>query len=177
MSRPHRCGFAGELGGKPHSLVARSSPRERWKGRFDSAGLRNETAAVHLHPLSRSVFGVPHGPRADWKGFAADMQLGAAIRRRIEQLGPWPSLVLLAVPVCIVEPLKLVGLAVAGEGHWIGGAAVAIAAYAASLLLVERLFHIVKPKLLALPWFAKFWCFVTAMRDRVWRWWTGGPRS
>jgi hypothetical protein len=105
------------------------------------------------------------------------MQLAAAIRRRIEQLGPWPSLILLAVPICIVEPLKLVGLAVAGEGHWIGGASVAIAAYAASLLLVERLFHIVKPKLLALRWFAKFWCFVTAMLDRAWRWRTGGPRT
>ena len=31
------------------------------------------------------------------------------------------------------------------------------AAYAISLLLVERLFSIVKPKLLTLPWFARLW--------------------
>jgi hypothetical protein len=96
---------------------------------------------------------------------------GTRIRRRIQQLRPWQSLILLLIPVCVVEPLKLVGLAVAGEGHWITGTAVILAAYVASLALVERLFHIVKPKLLQLPWFAKIWCFFVAARDRTLQWW------
>ena len=69
--------------------------------------------------------------------------------------GPYQSLLLLAVPTSIVEPLKLVAVAVAGEGHWITGLLVVVAAYAASLLLVERLFAIVKPKLMTLNWFAR----------------------
>ena len=81
----------------------------------------------------------------------------ARTRRRIERLGPYQSLLLLAVPTSIVEPLKLVAVAVAGEGHWITGLFVVVAAYAASLLLVERLFAIVKPKLMTLNWFARFW--------------------
>jgi hypothetical protein len=40
---------------------------------------------------------------------------------------------------------------VAGEGHWITGTAMIIAAYLGSLLVVERIFRIVKPKLLILP--------------------------
>ena len=44
--------------------------------------------------------------------------------------------------------MKLVALAVAGEGHWYTGIAMVIAAYAVSLFVVERLFVIVKPKLL-----------------------------
>src|SRR5258708_25181510 len=99
------------------------------------------------------------------------MQLGARIRRRIELLGPWQSLILLLIPLCIVEPLKVVGVAVAGEGHWIGGAGVVLAAYAARLFVVERLFHIVKPEVLELPWFGKRWCFVVATRDPARRWW------
>ena len=69
----------------------------------------------------------------------------------IEGLGPYPSLFLLALPAATVEPLKLIAVAVAGEGHWITGTAMIVACYAFSLLVVERLFVVVKPKLLASP--------------------------
>ena len=43
------------------------------------------------------------------------------LRGYIQGLGPYQSLVLLAVPTSIVEPLKLIAVAVAGEGgHEIG---------------------------------------------------------
>jgi hypothetical protein len=94
----------------------------------------------------------------------------ARLRRRIERLGPYQSLALLAVPAAIVEPLKLVAVAVAGSGHWISGTITVICAYAASLLLVDRLFRIVKPKLLTLPWFARLWGWLVAAKDRVLGW-------
>ncbi len=96
-------------------------------------------------------------------------QLLPRIRRGIESLGPRQSLALLAVPICIAEPMKLAALAIAGEGHWLGGTAVIIAAYATSLLLVERLFVIVKPKLLKLHWFATLWCWLIVARCRLTR--------
>ncbi|MBV9460853.1 MAG: hypothetical protein JO141_25570 [Bradyrhizobium sp.] len=84
------------------------------------------------------------------------------LRRSIERLGPYQSLLLLAVPISVVEPLKLIAVAVAGDGHWITGTVMIVAAYAASLVFVERLFAIVKPKLLKLRWFARLWCkFIT----------------
>jgi hypothetical protein len=89
------------------------------------------------------------------------------LRRTIEGLGPYQSLVLLAIPVSLIEPLKLAAVAIAGEGHWITGTVTIICAYAASLLLVERLFRIVKPKLLALPWFARLWGWLLALRNRA----------
>ena len=91
----------------------------------------------------------------------------ASVRTYIEQLGPYQSLLLLAIPTSLVEPLKLVGVAVAGEGHWITGTVMIIAAYGCSLLLVERLFHVVKPKLLTLPWFARLWNWVLSVRGKV----------
>jgi hypothetical protein len=90
-----------------------------------------------------------------------------SLRGFVEGLGPYQSLVLLAIPISIVEPLKLVAVAVAGEGHWVTGTVMIIAAYAASLLLVERLFRMVKPKLLTLPWFARLWSWFVGVRTRV----------
>jgi hypothetical protein len=89
------------------------------------------------------------------------------LRRRIEGLGPYQSLVLLAIPTSLVEPLKLVAVAVVGDGYWITGTVMIIAAYAASIMLVERLFFIVKPKLLTLPWFARLWARFIVVRAKA----------
>jgi hypothetical protein len=76
-------------------------------------------------------------------------------------------LVLLVIPTSLVEPLKFIAVAVAGEGHWITGTIMIVVAYAASLLLVERLFMIVKPKLLTLPWFARLWVWFVTIRGKA----------
>ncbi|QBP26789.1 hypothetical protein Bdiaspc4_42675 [Bradyrhizobium diazoefficiens] len=70
----------------------------------------------------------------------------------------------MAVPTATVEPLKLVAVAVAGEGHWIAGTVMIAACYLLSLVLVERLFVIVKPKLLTIRWFATLWATVLVVR-------------
>jgi hypothetical protein len=103
-----------------------------------------------------------------------EMTLLARARRRIQELGPYQSLALLMVPLALVEPLKLLALFVAGNGHWLTGTGMMVAAYAASLLLVERLFRVVKPKLLMLDWFAKLWRWVLAFRNQVIPW-RGAP--
>jgi len=90
-----------------------------------------------------------------------------SIRRAIERLGPYASLCVLAVPLLIVEPLKLLALVIAGSGHWITGTITVACAYALSLLVVERLFLIVKPKLLRLRWFASLWRWFVAARGAV----------
>jgi hypothetical protein len=95
------------------------------------------------------------------------LKLPRRLRWWIEGLGPYQSLLLLAVPTSFVEPLKLVAVAIAGEGHWITGTVTIICAYAISLFVVERLFGIVKPKLLTLRWFARLWYRFVALRGRA----------
>jgi hypothetical protein len=99
-------------------------------------------------------------PRRRMTGFAS-------VRRRIQKLSPYLSMVLLLIPVALVEPLKLIALFVAGKGHWLAGTGMIIGAYAFSLLVVERLFRVVKPKLMTLSWFAKLWARVVSLRNRV----------
>jgi hypothetical protein len=45
-----------------------------------------------------------------------------------------------------------------------------VAAYAVSLLIVERLFRVVRPKLTTLSWFAKLWARFVALRNRIVPW-------
>lgn len=92
------------------------------------------------------------------------------LRRYVERLSPYQSLALLAIPMSLVEPLKIFAVAIAGSGHWVAGTITGVCAYAVSLLLVERLFEIVKPKLLMLPWFARLWNWFVARRDGVLGW-------
>jgi hypothetical protein len=91
----------------------------------------------------------------------------ARTRRRLQKMTPYLSLVLLLVPLLLVEPLKLVAVFVAGEGHWLTGTGMLIGAYTASLLFVERLFRVVKPKLMTLGWFARLWTWFVTLRNKV----------
>jgi hypothetical protein len=93
----------------------------------------------------------------------------ASARRQIQQLGPYQSLVLMLLPILLVEPLKIVALFVAGNGHWLTGTGMMMAAYAVSLVFVERLFKVVKSKLMTMNWFAHIWTWYTAVRDTAWR--------
>jgi hypothetical protein len=94
----------------------------------------------------------------------------AGARRWIQKFGPYQSLAVLLVPITLVEPLKLIALFVAGKGHWLSGTGMLIGAYAVSLLVVERLFRVVKPKLMKLGWFAKSWTWWVALRNKVSAW-------
>jgi hypothetical protein len=92
-------------------------------------------------------------------------------RHFIHRLNPYVALALLAVPIAIVEPLKLIGLFIFGKGHWITGSFVVLFAYAGSLLVLERLFKVVKPKLLSMPWFAAAWKWLMSVLQKTKRWW------
>ncbi len=92
------------------------------------------------------------------------------LRRRIEKLGPYPSLLLVAVPLAVVEPLKLGIVVLAGQGHWLGGAIAMGCAYAVSLFITHWLFKVVKPKLLRLAWFARLWDWLVAWAATIRGW-------
>lgn len=91
----------------------------------------------------------------------------ARVRRRIQQLGPYQSLAILTIPACLAEPLKIAALFVAGEGHWFSGTAMIVGAYTVSLLIVERLFRVVKPKLMMLGWFERLWNWILAASGKI----------
>jgi hypothetical protein len=94
-----------------------------------------------------------------------EMTFAAAIRRKIQQFGPYKSLAVLLVPLLVVEPIKMTGFAFVGLGHWFCGACLVVR----SLLVVDRLFRVVKSKLYTMPW-----CAAVGQRGEKilarWRW-------
>jgi hypothetical protein len=78
------------------------------------------------------------------------MRIPRSLHRLLSCLGPYQSLLILAIPLAIVEPPKLVALFVVGEGHFVAGVLIMIFAYEGSLFVIERLFLVLKPKLLTL---------------------------
>jgi hypothetical protein len=91
----------------------------------------------------------------------------ASARRKIQQLGPFKCLALLLVPLLLVEPLKIAGIAFVGLGHWTAGACIIVGAYAASLLIIDRLFRVVKSKLMTMNWFAVIMTAFAKVRGSV----------
>jgi hypothetical protein len=98
------------------------------------------------------------------------MRIPRFIHRFLNRIGPYQALLILAVPLAIVEPLKLVALFVVGGGHFIAGLLIMICAYTGSLFITERLFVVLKPKLLTLPWFAVAWQWFVTVRDKLIYW-------
>ena len=89
-------------------------------------------------------------------------RVGRWIGAWIAGLGPYPSLVLVLVPLALLEPAKPVGAWLFATGRPLAGAAVIGGAELVKITLVERLFHIAKPKLLTIGWFARGYGRVTA---------------
>jgi hypothetical protein len=104
-----------------------------------------------------------------WLSCSTKERLGH-LRRQIERLPPYPALLILAIPLAVVEPLKLSTILIAGEGHWITSGLVLLFAYATSLFVTHWLFVVVKPKLLTLPWFARAWAKFGTIRCKTRRW-------
>lgn len=98
-------------------------------------------------------------------------------RRRLQKISPYLSLALVLLPLLLVEPLKVVALVVAGNGHWLTGTAMLVAAYAASLLVVERLFRVLKPKIMMMGWFNRLWTGFVALRTRLLGGWSFGEKT
>lgn len=98
------------------------------------------------------------------------LRLIQTLRERIDRLGPYPSLLLLAVPVVVIEPLKIGALAILGSGRIVLGTISLIASHGLSLIIIERLFEAVKPKLLTMRWFAVTWGWFADLRDQILAW-------
>jgi hypothetical protein len=75
------------------------------------------------------------------------------LRQSVRHLHPHYCLLLLAIPLALVEPLKVTGFVALGKGHWSGGLAILTTAYILSISLLTGLFNIVQPRLLTLSWF------------------------
>ena len=78
-----------------------------------------------------------------------------ALAARLVSLGPYPTLVLFLVPVVILEPVKPIGVYLIATGRLVSGVSLIAIAEVLKIVLVERLFHFSRDKLMTIPAFAR----------------------
>lgn len=116
-----------------------------------------------IYFLADAVFMAVASPIARWIGRHFEFE---RLRAWIRSLPPYPSLALFSVPVIILEPIKPVAAYLAATGQVLSGAATFIVGELLKLVLVERLFHLTRDKLMRIPAFA--WSYGKFAEVRAW---------
>jgi hypothetical protein len=91
-------------------------------------------------------------------GFTLFARLGDWVRT----LGPYQTLALFLVPLIILEPVKPVAAYLATRGHYTRSLVVLVVGEILKVTIVERLFHVGRPKLMMIPAFAWTYNYVMA---------------
>jgi hypothetical protein len=104
-----------------------------------------------IYFLVDAVFMAAAVPAGRWLG---DRLVSNRIRNWIISLRPYPTLLLFAVPVIILEPVKPLAIYLIGTKHVAAGVTLFVLCEIIKLVLVERLFAISREKLLSIPAFA-----------------------
>lgn len=104
-----------------------------------------------IYFLVDAVFMAAAVPAGRW---LAEWLVSNRIRNWIISLRPYPTLLLFAVPVIILEPVKPLAIYMVGTNHVISGVTLFVLCEILKLVLVERLFAISREKLLSIPAFA-----------------------
>ncbi|RXH25055.1 MULTISPECIES: hypothetical protein [Bradyrhizobium] len=118
-------------------------------------------AAIYF--LVDAVFMAVARPIARWIGRHFEFR---RLRGWIRSLPPYPSLALFSVPVIILEPVKPIAAYLAATGQILGGAVMFIIGELLKLVLVERLFHLTRDKLMRIPAFA--WAYGKYAAAKAW---------
>lgn len=97
----------------------------------------------------------------------ARLRLIAALEARIARLGPYPAMALFVIPVLVILPFKLYGTWLIASGHVLTGVAVIVVAKLGGTVFLTRLFHVCRPQLLRVVWFARLHDWLLRTKERV----------
>jgi hypothetical protein len=87
------------------------------------------------------------------------------LENRISGLPRLAILLSLAVPFAIAEPMKVIGLILIAQGRVKTGLILTVFAHLATFLIVERIYHAGREKLLTYAWFAWIMRYVRFARS------------
>lgn len=106
------------------------------------------------------------GPLAAQVAKLARLPLWARLERWVRTMPPWGAVLVFFVPVLALLPVKLLALVLFGSGHYASGVALLAGAKLVGTAMVARLFQLVQPTLMHLPWFALWYPRWTAWKNQ-----------
>jgi hypothetical protein len=107
-----------------------------------------------LHPIIRWI--IDYIPLAGLK---------RAVARFMEQLSPYPTLLIFLIPLIAVEPGKIFALWLIAKGQWLLGVATYIFVDVLRLGLLSFLFNTSRDKLLSIDWFRRLYLIFVRAHD------------
>ncbi|CDI11538.1 hypothetical protein [Agrobacterium pusense] len=100
----------------------------------------------------------------------SNLKIIQRLESRIAQLPRLAILLCLAVPFAIAEPMKIIGLVLFAHGAFKSGVVLTIIAHLSTFLIVERIYHAGREKLLTygwLAWIMRYVRFARSFYDRL----------
>ena len=110
----------------------------------------------HLEPVVEKI--VAWIPLRQFKQWLAD---------RVDALSPAMTLIVFAVPVIPLFPLKLVGLWLLAHEYWLTAVSVLVFAKFAGVGITAFIFDVTREKLLEMHWFEKIYEFILMIRAKA----------
>jgi hypothetical protein len=93
--------------------------------------------------------------------------LKARIAAAIERLSPAATLIVFIVPLVVLFPLKFLEFWLLAHRHWAAAVLTLIAAKLLGLGVTAFVFGAARPKLMQMPWFARFYRWVMWLLERA----------
>ena len=110
----------------------------------------------HLEPVVEKI--VAWIPLREFKQWLSD---------RIDALSPAMTLVVFAVPVIPLLPLKLFGLWLLAHEYWFAAVVTYVFAKFAGVGITAFIFDVTREKLLEMAWFRRLYEFILLIRDKA----------
>ena len=110
----------------------------------------------HLEPIVAKI--VAWIPLREFKQWLAD---------RVDSLSPAMTLIVFAVPLIPLFPLKLVGLWLLAHEYWLTAVSVLVFAKFAGVGITAFIFDVTREKLLEMRWFEVVYDFIMRMRYKA----------
>ena len=110
----------------------------------------------HLEPVvERVVAGIPLRAFKQW------------LSERVDTLSPAMTLIVFAVPVIPLFPLKLVGLWLLANEYWVSAVVVIVIGKFIGVGVTAFIFDVTRVKLLQMGWFKKIYQFILMLRGKA----------
>ena len=110
----------------------------------------------HLEPIvARLVAWIPLRQFKQW------------LSDRVDALSPAMTLIVFAVPVIPLFPLKLLGLWFLAQEYWLAAVSTIVFAKFAGVGITAFIFDVTREKLLEMRWFEKLYDFILMIRGRA----------
>lgn len=110
----------------------------------------------HLEPVVEKI--VAWIPLREFKQWLAE---------RVDALSPAMTLIVFAVPVVPLFPLKLVGLWLLAHEYWLTAVSILVFAKFAGVGITAFIFDVTREKLLEMRWFEALYEFIMMLRDKA----------